>query len=97
MESLGAVITGTIIGYPLGIALGLLVLRKLFRVNGSMVYGIAGGVAGVLLVLLLSEPLHLNIDNNAIVAVFLLMPPVLATAAYFYARTIPRRKSLTSG
>ena len=97
MESLGVVIMGTIIGYPIGIALGLLVLRKLFRVNGSLIFGIVGGVVGVLLVLLLAEPLHLNLYTNVIVTFFLLVPPVLATIGYFYTRIVPYRNSLTSG
>jgi hypothetical protein len=95
MESLGAVIAWTIVGFPIGIALGLLVFRKVFKVGGSLVFGIAGGVVGVLLLLLLAEPLHLNIYTDALVIVFVLVPPAIATAGYFY-KILWRKKKIST-
>jgi hypothetical protein len=95
-QSLAGTIIGTMAGYPVGVALGLLVLRKLFKVFGSMLFGIIGAVAGVLVVLVLAEPLHINLYSTGIVTFFILTPPVLATIGYFYKRIIPRRKGPAS-
>lgn len=86
-EILGGAVIGTIIGYPIGMVIGLLVLKYIFRVSGSFLYGVIGSVAGVILIFILAEPLNLlDIYNNLVVYTFLLLPPVLATAGYFYLR-----------
>ncbi len=96
-QSLEGTIIGTMVGFPLGVALGLLVLWKLFKVKGSMLFGMFGAVAGVLVVLLLAEPLHINLYSTGIVTFFILTPPVLATTGYLYKRIMPRPKGPVSG
>jgi len=89
MASLAGALIGTIAGYPVGIVVGLLVLRFLFHVDGKLLYGVIGAVAGVVLIFVLAEPLHLfNIYNNILAVIFLLLPPLLAIAGYFYLRIV---------
>jgi len=95
MASLAGALIGTIAGYPVGIVVGLLVLRFLFHVDGKLLYGVIGAIAGVVLIFVLAEPLHLfNIYNNILAFIFLLLPPLLAIAGYFYLRIVNVFRSL---
>ena len=43
---LGAVVIGVVVGYPIGVLVGIILVRKVFRYKGSFIFGILGFILG---------------------------------------------------
>ncbi|UCD07982.1 MAG: hypothetical protein JSU79_06380 [Dehalococcoidales bacterium] len=43
---LGAVVIGIVIGYPIGAVVGIILVRKVLRYKGSLIFGILGFILG---------------------------------------------------
>jgi len=71
--ALGLAIGGALVGYPLGIIVGLVLLKKLFHIRGSLLLGVSGAIIGTLAIVSLSEPLNLNSNINLLVGSFVLV------------------------
>jgi hypothetical protein len=85
-----AAIIGAIIGYTIGVSIGVYVIGKRQSGRGSYWRALLGGGAGVVLVLLAAEPLHLN-QNTAILQIFLIaLPPIGATLGFNMSRKARR-------
>lgn len=80
--ALGLAIGGIIIGYPAGIIIGIIAIRKLFHHKGSLLLGIVGSIFGALIILLLAEPLNLNSNTDLLFVLFLISVPVFCLAGF---------------
>jgi hypothetical protein len=80
--SLAGSAAGMMIGYPIGVIAGLILVNRLLHYKGSLVLGALGSALGAGLTVGLAEPLHINLDPNILFITFFLMVPVLATTGY---------------
>jgi len=55
--SLGLAIGGIIVGYPTGIIVGIVLIRKVLHQRGSLLLGIVGSIIGAVVTMVLAEPL----------------------------------------
>ncbi len=62
--ALGLAIGGILVGYPTGIIVGLLLIKKFFHRKGAVLLGLLGGIIGTVATVALSEPLNLNVVNQ---------------------------------
>ena len=79
---LGLAIGGIIIGYPTGIIVGIILIRKILHQQGSLLLGIIGSIVGAVVILVLTEPLNLNSNTNLLFGVFLLGVPVFCLIGF---------------
>jgi len=80
--ALGLAIGGIIIGYPTGIILGIILIKKVLHKNGSLGFGIIGSILGAVITLLLAEPANLNSSPELLFGVFFLAVPVFCLAGF---------------
>ena len=80
--ALGLAIGGVLIGYPVGVIIGIILTKKLFHQRGSLLLGILGSVLGVVITVAGAESLNLNANVNVLFAVFLLSIPILCTIGF---------------
>ncbi len=84
--ALGLAIGGVIIGYPAGIIVGIIAIKKFLHQQGSLLFGILGSVIGAVIVMLLAEPLNLNSNTGLLFGVFFLSVPVSCLAGFYLKR-----------
>ena len=84
--ALGLAIGGVIIGYPAGIIVGIISIKKFLHQEGSLLFAILGSVIGAVIVMLLAEPLNLNSNTNLLFGVFFLSVPVFCLAGFYLKR-----------
>lgn len=88
-EGFGAIalaVGGAIAGYPLGVIVGMVLLKKLFHLKGSLLLGIAGTIVGTVATLALAEPLRLNSNINLLAAAFVLIVTGLSVGGLYLKR-----------
>ena len=84
--ALGLAIAGVIIGYPGGIIVGIISIRKIFHQQGSLLLGILGSIIGAVITMAVAEPLNLNSNANLLFGVFFLSVPVFCLGGFFLKR-----------
>ena len=84
--SLGLAIGGILIGYPTGIIVGIVLIRKVLRQQGSLLLGIVGSIIGAVITMVLAEPLHLNSNTSLLFGTFLLIVPVFCLIGFYLRR-----------
>ncbi len=84
--SLGLAIGGILIGYPTGIIVGIVLIRKVFHQRGSLLLSILGSVTGAVVTVVLAEPLNLNSNTNLLFGVFFLSVPVFCLVGFYLRR-----------
>ena len=75
-------IAGMVIGYPLGIAAGIVILDKVLRYRGWILAGIIGAVLGGVLPVAFAGLMNINENPDLLWALILLLPPLLAVAGF---------------
>jgi len=73
-------IGGMLLGYPIGVLVGIVVINWLFHYRGSILFGILGGFLGGVVTLGLGEVVGL--DPSLMFALFFLAVPVMCTVGY---------------
>ncbi len=93
MGSLGGVIVSVVIGYPIGVILGLLLVGRLFHYRGSLWLGAVGSILGGALggALLIGSwyPFGLwysSLSPGLEYTSFLVLPPLLGTTGFHLRR-----------
>jgi hypothetical protein len=84
--ALGLALGGILIGYPTGIIVGILLIKKVLHQKGSLLLGILGSIVGAVITVALAEPLNLNSNNNLLFSVFLLSVPLFCLGGFFLKR-----------
>ena len=80
--ALGLALAGIIIGYPAGIIVGIVSIKKILHQRGSLLLGISGSIIGSVIVLALAEPLNLNSNTGLLFGTFLLCVPVFCLSGF---------------
>ncbi|MCK4825058.1 hypothetical protein KA005_55435 [bacterium] len=80
--ALGLALAGVLVGYPVGVIVGIILTKKVFHFRGSLFLGILGSVLGVVITMGAAEPLNLNTNPNILFAVFFLSVPILCTIGF---------------
>jgi len=81
--ALGLAIGGVIIGYPTGIIVGIILIRKILHQQGSLLLGILGSIIGAIIIMVLVEPLNLNSNTNLLFGVFFLSVPIFCLIGFY--------------
>lgn len=84
--ALGLAIGGVIIGYPAGIIVGIISIKRILHQKGSLLLGILGSIIGAVTTMILAEPLSLNSNINLLFGVFFLSVPVFCLVGFFLKR-----------
>ena len=84
--ALGLAIEGIIVGYPAGIIVGIVLIRKVLHQKGSLLLGIVGSIIGAVIVMVLAEPLHLNSNTNLLFGTFLVIIPIFCLIGFYLRR-----------
>ncbi len=84
--ALGLAIAGIIIGYPAGIIVGIISIKKFLHQQGSLLFAILGSIIGAVIIMLLAEPLNLNSNTNLLFGVFFLSVPVFCLVGFYLKR-----------
>ena len=80
--ALGLALAGILVGYPVGVIVGIILTKKVFHYRGSLLLGILGSILGVIITMAAAEPLNLNANPGILFAVFLLSVPILCTIGF---------------
>ena len=86
--ALGLALAGIIIGYPTGIIVGIVLIKKILHQRGSLSLGILGSIVGAVTTLVVAEPLNLNSNPNLLFGVFFLSVPLFCLVGFFLKRGI---------
>jgi hypothetical protein len=79
---IGAIVS-VVIGYPIGVIIGLLLVGRLFHYRGSLLLGAVGSILGGALVIGLS---YLSLIPGLEYTSFLVLPPLLGTTGFHLRR-----------
>ena len=81
--ALGLALGGIIIGYPTGIIVGIVSIKKILHQRGSLLLGILGSIIGSVIIVALAEPLNLNSNPNLLFGAFFLSVPFFCLGGFF--------------
>ena len=84
--ALGLTLGGIIIGYPTGIIVGIVSIKKILHRRGSLLLGILGSIFGAVITIAIAEPLNLNSNPNLLFGVFFLSAPLFCLVGFFLKR-----------
>ncbi len=84
--ALGLALGGIIIGYPTGIIVGIISIKKILHRRGSLLFGILGSIFGAVVTIVVAEPLNLNSNPNLLFGVFFLSVPLFCLVGFFLKR-----------
>jgi hypothetical protein len=79
---LAGALTGMVAGYPIGVIVGIILVKKLLHYQGSIMFGSLGSLCGVVLTIGIAEPLNLNLHPDLLFASFFLASPLLGTLGF---------------
>ncbi len=85
---------GSLLGYPLGAVGGLLMLRRVLHIQGSLALGVIGAVVAAVLWTFIAAQLDGAIEASLVYTIYFLIVPILS-AAGFLARRAGRTGSTT--
>lgn len=81
--ALGLAIGGILVGYPTGIMVAILLIKKLFHQKGSALLGVIGGIIGTVATVALAEPLNLNSNSYLLFGTFFVLVTGLALGGFY--------------
>jgi hypothetical protein len=81
--ALGLAIGGILVGYPAGIIIGILLIKKLFQQKGSLLFGLIGGIIGTVATIVLIEPLDLTSNSYLLFATFFVLVTGLSLSGFY--------------
>ena len=84
--ALGLAIGGIIIGYPAGIIVGIISIKRVFHQQGSILFGMLGSIIGAVVIMVLAEPLNLNSNSGLLFGAFFLSVPVFCLGGFLLKR-----------
>ena len=84
--ALGLALGGIIIGYPAGIIVGIVLIKKVLHRRGSLLLGIVGSIVGAAVIIGTIGPLNLNANTDLLFGLFLLTVPLFCLLGFFLKR-----------
>jgi len=79
-------VAGMVFGYPIGVAIGMVLVKTVIKYPGSLLLGIPAALLGAVLVMLLAEPLNLNVTPGLILGSLFILVPLAGTIGYHLRR-----------
>ncbi len=80
--ALGLALGGIIIGYPTGIIVGIILIKKILHQRGSLLFGILGSIIGAVIIIALAEPLNINSNTGLLFGSFFLSVSVFSLGGF---------------
>lgn len=80
---LAGALGGMIIGYPLGVIVGLILVNKILHHRGSLLFGITASCLGAAITIGLVEPININLSPDLLFTLFFLLVPLLGTIGFY--------------
>ena len=80
---LAGALGGMIIGYPLGVIVGLILINKILHQRGSLLFGITASCLGAAITIGLAEPININLSPDLLFTLFFLLVPLLGTIGFY--------------
>ena len=80
--ALGLALAGIIIGYPTGIIVGIVLIKKILHQRGSLVLAVLGSIMDAAIIMALADPLHLNSNSGLLFGVFFVGVPVFGLGGF---------------
>ncbi len=77
-----AVVVSMLTGFPLGVCVGMAMLKGVVRWPGNLARGIVGAFLGAVFVMLAAEPLRLNANTELLLVTYALCITVFATVGF---------------
>lgn len=74
-DEIAGALGGVLVGYPLGVAVGVFFGGKRMKQDGSFVFALLGSIVGTAAVFALAAPLGLTESSNALWLLFVFIPP----------------------
>ena len=84
--ALGLAIGGILVGFPTGIIVGILLIKRLFHQKGSVLLGLLGGIVGTVTTVALSDSLNLNSNSYLLFGVFFVLVTGLSLGGFYLKR-----------
>ena len=75
-------ILGLAFGYPVGVFIGIVIFKKVFRYNGSLLLGLVGVIFGGALPFILAEPLGFNNYGDLLWTLIVISSPLFGTIGF---------------
>ena len=75
-------IGGALVGYPLGVIGGLVMLRRILHLCGSLFLGVVGGLLGAALAMLVVGQLNLASNPSLVYVIYFLSVPLLCVCGF---------------
>ena len=82
-------LAGMMIGYPVGIIIGLIIVRRRLYIRGSLWLGVAGIIAGAVIILALAN--FIIMSPNQIFGSYFSAVALLGTSGFYLKRKRPER------
>jgi len=76
------VLADMVIGYPIGVMIGIFLINKVLHYRGSLLFGEISSIIVVVFIIGLARPLGLNNNPDLLWALILLLPPVFGTIGF---------------
>ena len=92
LDGLAGALMGLIIGYPVGVIIGIIWTNKVRHYYGSLLFGAIGSILGTVLAIGLEEPLNLSLDPIVLFGTFFVIVPLLGVIG-FYLKSQPKEAS----
>jgi hypothetical protein len=88
INGVAAALIGLITGYPVGVIVGI-ALRRIAGNYGSILFGAIGSILGAIIVIMLEEPLNLDLDPIILFGTFFIIIPLFCVIG-FYLKKLPK-------
>ena len=75
-------LAGILLGYPVGVILGIILVNRFIHYNGSIKFGIICTITGWVIVIALFRPLNIITDANLLFSLILIVTPVFGTIGF---------------
>ena len=81
-----AVVVSLLVGYPSGVGIGIVLVKRILRWSGSVAFGVIAAFLGALLTMIAAEPLHLKMKTGLLMGVYSMCVTVGAATGVLYRR-----------
>jgi hypothetical protein len=92
INGVAAALIGLISGYPVGVIVAIALTRRAGN-YGSILFGAAGSILGAIIIIILEEPLNLDLDPIVLFGAFFIIIPLLCLIG-FYLKKLPEETSV---
>ena len=86
LSGIAGILAGMVVGYPLGVAIGIFLFNKVLNYRGSLLFGAIGSVLAAAFLIGLAEPLNLNNNPDLLWILIVITSPLIGTFGFHLKR-----------